>query len=171
MYQEKDAYVKDLERRINDLLKKQGKFINDIKDMKKLKKKLMDEIVTYMDTGTDALGIAKSKRLDRNKNFINELNEKIEFQMDELAEIPYQIKELNEELMIEGVKIFYENLDDGMEELNELTAWIAGMRDELKRKILLKQEIEAKNTLIYTYMHDMLGAQVMEIFDRKNTKK
>lgn len=171
LYQEKDAYVKDLERRINDLLKKQGKFINDIKDMKKLKKKLMDEIVTYMDTGTDALGIAKSKRLERNKNFINELNEKIEFQMDELAEIPYQIKELNEELMIEGVKIFYENLDDGMEELNELTAWIAGMRDELKRKILLKQEIEAKNTLIYTYMHDMLGAQVMEIFDRKNTKK
>jgi len=167
---EKDAFIKDLECRINDLLKKQGKLVNDIKDMKKLKKTLMQEIVTYMDTGTDAIGMAKAKRLDRNKNFIQELNIKIDHAMDELAEIPYQIKELNEVLMMESIKIFYRKLDDGKIELDKVTAWIEGIRDELKGKILIKQDIEAKNTLIYSYMHDMLGSQIMEMFDKQIKK-
>jgi CHASE3 domain sensor protein len=105
---EKTAEIKELEQNVNQLLKKQGKLVNDIKDMKKLKNNLIKDIMVNMDIGNDLIGKAKEKKLDKNKQFINELNEKIKVSMDELAELPYQIKEENEKLMMESINIFYD---------------------------------------------------------------
>lgn len=41
------------------------------------------------------------------------------------------------------------------------------MRVELKKKVLIKQDKELKNTEIYSYMHDLLGPDMIEIFDNK----
>ncbi len=164
--EQKTPLIIDLEQKVNDLLKKQGKLVNDIKDMKKLKGSLLKDIVQNMDVSDDLIGRAKEKKLDQNKQFINELNEKIDTAMDELADIPYQIKEVNEELMAESINSFYESLEDNRSEIIEVTDSIAKMREKLKEKILLKQELEAKNTKIYTYMHDILGAELMELFDK-----
>jgi len=162
---EKTAGIKELEQKVNNLLKKQGKLVNDIKDLKRLKNSLFKDIMVNMDIGTDLLGKAKEKKLDKNKQYINEINEKTNIAMDELADIPYQIKEVNEALMSESVEICYNRLENNKDELKKVSDWIAGIRDELKTKILIKQDLETKNTLIYTYMHDILGAEIMEMFD------
>ena len=52
-------------------------------------------------------------------------------------------------------------------EREELATWIAKMRTELKLKIIRKDYIEDKNREIYTYLHDIFGAQVLEAFDLK----
>jgi hypothetical protein len=168
---QKTANIKDLEQKVNNLLKKQGKLVNDIKDMKKLKNSLIKDIMVNMDIGTDLVGKAKEKKLDKNKQYINEINEKINSAMDELADIPYQIKEVNEQLMAESIDICYERLENNKTELGKVSEWIAGIREELKNKILLKQDMEAKNALIYTYMHDILGAEMMELFDQEHARK
>lgn len=168
---QKSSQMKELEQEVNTLLKKQGKLVNDIKDMKMLKNNLIKDIMDNMDISADAVGKAKEKKLEKNKQYINELNEKIEASMDELSDIPYQIKEVNEELMAESINGFYENLETNKEELKEVAAWIIGIREELKRKILLKQDLEEKNTKIYSYMHDILGAELMEVFDKEFGKK
>lgn len=165
----KTAAIRDLEQRVNNLLKKQGKLVNDIKDMKRLKSNLLKDIVDNMDIGKHPAGKAKEKKLDQNKQFVNELNEKINQSMDELAEIPYQIKLVNEELLAESIQVFYSELEENKIEIKEVTDWIAGIREELKNKILIKQDLETKNSLIYTYMHDILGAEIMELFDREHT--
>ncbi len=167
----KTPEIKDLENKINNLLKQQGKMVHDIKDMKKLKSNLLNDIVDNMDIGEDAVGKAKGKRLDKNKQYINELNVKIDLAMDELADIPYRIKELNEELLIQSFECFYEHLEDNILELQEVAEWIAKIRDELKVKILLKQDLETKNSKIYSYMHDILGGELMELFDKENNKQ
>ena len=41
------------------------------------------------------------------------------------------------------------------------------MRIELKKKVIRKQEKERKNQALYSYMHDIFGADVIEIFDMK----
>ena len=41
------------------------------------------------------------------------------------------------------------------------------MRIELKKNIVRKQEKEIKNHELYSYMHDVFGADVVEIFDIK----
>lgn len=163
---QKNVEIKDLEQKVNNLLKKQGKLVNDIKDMKKLKNNLMKEIMDNMDISTDFAGKEKDKKLSKNKQFINELNSKIEKSMDELGDIPYQIKEVNEQLMSESINTFYDLLDKNKLELKEVADWINGIREELKRKILIKQDLETKNTQIYTYMHDILGPEMMEKFDK-----
>ncbi len=163
----KTSAIRDLEQKVNNLLKKQGKLVNDIKDMKRLKSSLLKDIVDNMDIGKDLIGKAKEKKLDKNKQYVNELNEKIEASMDELADIPYQIKLVNEELLAESISVFYHQLEDNIEEIKEVTDWIANIREELKNRILIKQDLEAKNSLIYTYMHDILGAEIMELFDRE----
>ena len=39
------------------------------------------------------------------------------------------------------------------------------MRKELKENVVKKQEMEITNVEIYTYMHDILGPEVIETFD------
>lgn len=167
----KTPAIKELEQKVNQLLKRQGKLVHDIKDMKRLKSSLLKDIVDNMEIKKDLSGKAKEKKLDKNKQYVNELNEKIEQATEELADIPYQIKLVNEELLAESIQIFYYELEENKDEINEVTQWIAGIREELKHKILIKQDLEAKNSLIYTYMHDILGAEIMELFDREQNKK
>lgn len=168
---QKTQEMKELEQQVNNLLKKQGKLVNDIKDMKKLKNSLLNEIMENMNVGYDAVGKAKEKKLDKNKQFVNELNVKIDAAMEELAEIPYQIKEVNEELMTESINCFYTCIESNKVELKEVAVWINDMREELKRKILIKQELETSNSKIYTYMHDILGPELMELFDKEHNTK
>ena len=165
--EEKTTAIRELEQTLNNLLKRQGKLGNDIKDMKMLKNDLLKDIVVNMDIGDDLLGRAKEKKLDKNKQFINELNQKINLAMEELSEIPYQIKEVNGDLVLESVNICYSKLKDNREDIKEISDWIAGIREELKKKILIKQDMEIKNNQIYTYMHDLLGAELMEGFDKE----
>lgn len=168
---QKTGEIKELEQKVNNLLKKQGKLVNDIKDMKKLKNSLLKDIVSNMDISADVVGKEKDKKLGKNKQYITEINEKIETAMDELADIPYQIKEVNEQLLVATIHIFYESLKKNKEDLNEVAAWINGIREELKHKILLKHDLEEKNSRIYTYMHDILGAELMERFDSEHNDK
>ncbi len=168
---EKTAQIKELEKRVNNLLKKQGRLGSDIKDMKKLKNQLMNDIVVNMDIGPDPIDKTKEKKLDQNKQFINELNERITNSMDELSELPYQIKEENEKLMLESVNILYDRMTSNKAEIKEIAAWIAGMREDLKNKILEKQDLATKNNLIYAYMHDLLGADLINEFDKEYPDK
>jgi len=167
---DKPEEIKELEQKVNNLLKKQGKLVNDIKDMKKLKNSLIKDIMVNMDIGTDLIGKAKEKKLDKNKQYINELNGKINISMDELSEIPYQIKEANEELLVESMNICYDRIANNKEEIKKIAEWIAEIRDALKTKILIKQDMESKNSLIYTYMHDLLGPELMEGLDKERNK-
>lgn len=168
--EQKTTEIKELEQEVNDLLKKQGKLVNDIKDMKRLKNSLLKDIMDNMDTGRDVAGL-KGKKLDKNKQYIKELNVKIDNAMEELAELPYKIKLVNEELMGESITVFYSALEENRQEIKDVTQWITGIREELKRKILVKQDLETKNSMIYTYMHDILGPEMMEHFDKEHNVK
>lgn len=164
----KSSRIKELEQKVNQLLKKQGKMVNDIKDMKKLKKSLLSDIVTNMETANDLHSKSREKRVERNKRFIYELNNKIDRSSERLSELPYKIKEANEELLLESLKNCYERLNNNHKELENISKWIKKTRDELKTKILAKNDIEADINKIYTYMHDVLGSDIIEIFDLKH---
>lgn len=163
----KSFHIKELEQKVNRLLKDQGKMVNDIKDMKKLKKSLVSDIVVNMDIKNDLLGKSKEKKLDQNKRYINELNEKIDKTSDRLSELPYKIKEANEELVLESIQSCYERIHDNQDKLDDISEWIKKTREELKHKILEKHDMETANNLMYSYMHDILGSEVIDFFDMK----
>jgi hypothetical protein len=135
--------------------------------MKNLKTKLMQEIIAHMDVNDTEAGKLKAKKLDRNQKLIKELSEKLNKAEDELIKLPYQIKAVNEQLIIESAKVCYERLDRNNEKTAEISRWVAKVRDELKDKILEKQDMELKSTAIYSYMHDMLGPELLQDLDEE----
>ena len=152
---EKTAGIKELEHKLNELLRKQGKLVNEVKELKQLKKKLMDEIVANMNIDDSPIGKAKEKKLEKNKKYILEINEKIDKEMEELSELPYRIKEVNEELLIESFSICYNRIQKQMDKIKEVSDWITKTRMDLKEKILMKQDLETQNELMYSYMHQV----------------
>lgn len=164
--------IKKLENQLNELVKKQGKYTTESKDIKKLKAKLMKEIVSLMDEiGEEKRNKKLEKKLDENTRLINECNEKLQNYNDELLELPAQIKKVNYELMLETMELCYGALQENGKEIKEIGAWIKNIRMELKKKVIRKQEKERESQRLYSYMHDIFGAEVIEIFDMEYLKK
>lgn len=161
---EKTKEIINLENNLNNLIKRQGQLNNDIKDLKKLKIGLMDGIVHNMDGTMDEDSIM-AKKLDEQQRLIKEINEKLNIYQDELLDIPALLKEANEKLMVASMELCYHKLYDNSTEISNIEAWIKELRVELKRKILIKQDKEIKNQQMYSYMHDIFGPEVIDIFD------
>ena len=95
---EKPTEIQNLEDRVNELLKRQGFLVNDLKDLKKTKKKLMEGIVAGMGE-REAIRDKKSKNQQR---LLLEIKERIQEESDELMDLPREIKRANEELLAVG---------------------------------------------------------------------
>lgn len=158
-------HMEALSDEINTLLKEQGKANTEIKEIKKLKMKLMQEIVENAEDVSDSS--KQEQKAEENKRLIMECNEKIENYEDELLDLPGQIDDLNKELMLELMDNCYSELKRNEAEIDETAKWITRIRIELKKRLVKKQDMETKNQLIYSYMHDIFGAEVIELFDMK----
>ncbi|MCR4678301.1 MAG: hypothetical protein K5679_06060 [Lachnospiraceae bacterium] len=156
-----------LSEELNELLKKQGKLNNDTKDIKALKKRLMAEIVEQMDALNENPSKALEKKLNDNKRLIEECNEKLEEFGDDIYDIPKQINDVNYKLMLATMEVCYEQIQDNNADIEEISEWVNDMRVELKKKVVIKQQKLKKNQNFYTYMHDIFGADVINIFDLK----
>ena len=164
---ESNAEIEALAKELNDLLMRQGKLNTETKDIKKLKKKLMDDIVQTTGDMERTLDKKTEKKLEDSKRLIEECNEKLEEYADELRLIPNDIEYANKKLMLATMEAFYDYLHDNTEEIEEIEKWVREIRIELKKNLVRKQEKELKNHALYSYMHDIFGAEVIEIFDMK----
>ena len=159
--------IKELEETLNELLKKQGKVNNEIKEIHKLKARLMDEIVTLMPEEGKEPDKQTAKKLEENKRLISECNEKLSDNQDLMLDFPKDIDKVKYELMLETMEVCYERIHDNTAEIDEISEWINRIRIELKKNVIRKQEKEINNQMLYSYMHDIFGADVIEIFDMK----
>jgi hypothetical protein len=154
-----------LEKELNELLKRQGKINTEVKEIHKLKAKLMDEIVTMMPENGMTPDKKTAHKLEENKRLINECNEKLEAYQEELFDIPKDIDKVNYELMLQTMEVCYDKIHENTKEIDEIAQWINQIRIELKKNVIRKQEKEINNQMLYSYMHDIFGADVIEIFD------
>ena len=164
----KTEEIKALESQINGLMATEARLNMRLKELKKLKSQLLNNIVQSMDDSKegDALAI-REKKQEENKRLIDEANQKIDECEDELADIPFQIRKANEELMLLSMDYFYEKLRVNRTEAAEIDAWINQVRIDLKKNIIRKQNRDINNREIYEYLHDIFGAEVIDIFDIK----
>ncbi|MCM1064890.1 MAG: hypothetical protein NC420_10555 [Eubacterium sp.] len=163
--EEERKAVSEIEDEMNALLKRQGRLNTEKKEIKKLKKKLMGEIVTMVDAAGDHPTSAQTKKIEQHKQKIEESNEKLEEYEDELLDLPKQIDRLNIQLMLATMEFCYEDMQENTERIQEIADWVTKIRIELKKRLIKKQEMEQKNHAIYSYMNDLFGADVMDMFD------
>ncbi|MCM1154652.1 MAG: hypothetical protein NC314_03825 [Roseburia sp.] len=160
--------IQKLENELTTLVKRQGKLNTESKDIRKIKKKLMDEIVHLAD---ERVKDPDNKKLihdmSEHKRLVKECSEKTDAYEEELVQLPRRIDKVNRELMLASMEVCYKKIQENTREIEALDTWIREMRRELKKKAVRKQEKEEMNNQLYTYMHDIFGADVIELFDMK----
>lgn len=159
------AAVKDLEEELNTLLKRQGKLNTESKDIKRLKKKLMNDIVSMVDEMSQTGNKKLENDIEENKRLIAECNEKLESYQEELIDLPREIDRLNVKLMQFTMEYCYDTMQANVTDIEEISQWVTQVRIELKKSLIRKQEMELKNQEIYSYMNDVFGAEMMNLFD------
>ena len=164
---EKTPLIKKLENELKELLKRQGKVNTDRKDIRVVRDKLTQSV---LETAEDT-SIPENKRLKKqaaSQRLIVEARQKQDNLELELDELPDKIKEANSALIFESVRVCYQRINQNKQDIDMLEQWIEQMREKLKERVVLKQDKEIMNEEIYTYLHGMLGAGVMEAFDEKS---
>lgn len=159
--------VKKLEDELNNLLKRQGKLTTETKEIKKLKKQLMGEIIPLMDEAEKSGRGNSYEKVEQNTRLIEECNAKLAEYQDELLDLPREIDRVNMSLMLLTMELCYDAMQSNTEEIQKIAQWVSQMRIELKKQLVLKQEMEQKNYAIYSYMHDIFGADVVNLFEMK----
>ncbi|MCR4831571.1 MAG: hypothetical protein K5883_08990 [Pseudobutyrivibrio sp.] len=160
----KPEEVKSLEAKENELLKREAELKQELKDLKKVKENLMSSVMSNMEGTSDLV----SKKLDDDKRLLEECNERIAQDEDELLEVPKQTEEVNRELMLATMDFCYGKLRTNSSEAEEITSWIKDVRVQLKKNVIRKHNREINNKEIYSYMHDVFGMEVLNLFDMQN---
>ena len=167
---EPDRNIKRLEKELNELIKKQSKAKSEADKVRALKKKLMKEIVDNAESSSSGHNEKAQKKAEENTRLINDCNEKLDGYREEMRSLPEKIDKVNTELMLRTMEICYDRIKRNEKEIEETTEWVKTIRIELKKRLIRKQEQEQMNQALYSYMHDIFGAEVIELFDMKYKK-
>ena len=161
------AEVQRGEVKLNELIKRQGKLNTESKAIRKVKKKLMTEIMEMADLSGGNPDAATEKKMEDNRRLINECNERLEDYARELRLLPEEIAQINHKLMLITMDICYQKIAENTREIDKIEEWVKDIRIEMKKKLIRKAENEQEVFSLYSYMHDIFGAEVIEIFDLK----
>ncbi len=160
--------IEKLADELNTLVERDGKIRMETKKIKKLKKTLLSEIVPLRDQANKAGNSpAIEKEISERTRLINECNDKLDSHEDELLDLSRSIYDVDYKLMIETMKVCYETLHENTEYIKGLDEWISKVRVELKKNIIKLQEAEMENYNLYSYMHQIFGPDVIDLFDMK----
>ena len=162
----KPKEVQELESQLKEILERQGRLTQELKDLKKVKSSLMQNIVEHMDAEEDKE--THSRQMDENKRLIEEVKEKIAANEDALLEIPKEIQTCNDADDGDHDLLLVSSAHQLQKEAEEIAEWIKKVRVELKKNIIRKQNREINNKEIYAYMHDIFGKDIINLFDVQN---
>lgn len=164
---QKSTQVKQLERKLTELLKQQGRLNNDNKKMQGQKKLLLSNIFSNMSNDSEAGEHMKGMQ----KDMVEQINAKVVENEDSLALLPVQIKRVNEELLLETLHCVYEQVDINRERIAVLDGYIENIRADLSRKLLEKQNREEYNHEIFSSLKDLVGMRPIDMYEETRKKK
>lgn len=160
--------IEALADELNALVERDGRIRTETKKIKKLKKTLLSEIVPLRDKANKSGGSAAiEKEISERTRLIGDCNERLDSHQDELLDLSKKIYDVDYKLMIETMKVCYETLHENTEYINGLDQWISQVRVELKKNVIRLQEAEMENYNLYSYMHQIFGPEVIDLFDMR----
>ena len=161
--------IESLADELNALVDRDAKIRTETKKIKKLMKSLLSEIVPLRVKANKYTSnkAAIEKEISERTRLINECNDKLDGHNDELMDLSRQIYDVDYKLMIETMNACYETLHSNTEYIKGLDEWISKVRVELKKNVIYLQEAEMENYNLYSYMHQIFGPEVIDLFDLK----
>lgn len=161
----KPRQIKLLEDKLNNLIKEQGQCNNDLKEYTLLKKKILQDIIEKMPEAFENEDNNSLKSMDKNRNYIEEINHKLEVLENKAISFPKKIEEVNTKLLQLSMSVLYKRMNKKKAILLNMDREIIELRDRLKELIVDRNENKEEYDLLYAYMHDMVGPNIIEKFD------
>ena len=165
---EKPSRIKRAEEKVNKLLAKQGKVNDDIKELTALKQKLMDNVMQNMQ-GSEAENrdTLPERRLKADSRLIDDVNKKLDDAKNLNATLPKKLEEANKTLMLETMQFCYHTMQDNGKVIKEIAEWLEKTREQAKINAMEKANRESVNKQLYSYLLNIFGANIINIFDLK----
>ena len=160
---DKSAKIAKLEKKVNEVMKNRGRINTDKADLKKVKKKLMQEIVMNMDSPENSRA---TKKVLKSKELIEEINDKLILLEDEELDIPDKLDEVNAELALESMSEIFDKYEENNEDLEALQEWINDTRIELKKRVLLLEKKKEENEKMDKYLSDLLDGDIIREYKK-----
>ncbi len=157
--------LKVLEDEVNELLKRQGKVNTEVKQIRVLKKKLMDEIVEATASFQESQDTADEKKIEENKRLVDECNEKLEAMNDDLLDIPRELEIANRKLMLATLETAYERFHENSRRMSEIDLWLNDFRAQLRERIVERQKGEVDNYFMYLFMSEYFHDKTKDLFE------
>ena len=157
----KSAEIKMLEKKLTSLMKEEARLTGNNKTMKAEKKMLMGQIIRRMNDSDEQSNLHKQKQRDK----IEDINMQVMENEDELTLLPRQIQHVNEELLLETLRLVYNQIDENRIQMKRLEDEIAELRQELSQKILEKQSCETYNQGIFGNLKEIVGKEAVILYD------
>lgn len=160
---DKPSNIAKFEKQLNDIIKRQGGITNDRKDLKRIKKQLMQEIVENMDSPEDSRA---DKKVKKSKELIDDINDKLILLEDEELDIPDNMAEINAQLILESMDEILDSYEENEEDIEVLESWINETRIELKKRVLLLQKKKEENAMMEKYLLDMVDSDIIRDYKK-----
>lgn len=161
--EDKSAKIAKLEKKVNDLMKSRGRINTDRADLKKVKKRLMQEIMQNMNSPENSRA---DKKVRKSKELIEEINDKLVLLEDEELDMPTKLEEANAELALESMKEMLDKYDENLEDIEDLEEWIEETRNELKRRVVLLEIKKEENDKMDKYLSDIIDGDIIRDYKK-----
>lgn len=163
----KPKHIADLEKKLTKLLAEQGQLTNDFREYSLLKKKMMADIMENMKDAFEDEDNHAINEMTKSKKYIHDIKVKIEKMEERMVSLPNDIEAVNKELLTYTMQNCYMRMFHNKNELEELEVWIERVRQELKDKLVRQTEAKEEYDKLYSYMHDLVGYEIIEMYDKK----
>ena len=161
--EDKSSKIAKLEKKVNEALKSRGRITTDRKDLIKLKKQLMNEIVRNMNSPENSRA---DKKIRKSKELIEEINNKLILLEDEELDLPGKFEEANAELSLESMKEIFDKYEENQEDIETLEEWIEETREELKKRVALLHQKKEDNERMDKYLSHLIDSDIIRQYKK-----
>lgn len=156
--------------KLEELLSKEKKLEEELKEAEKKKKMLMNKILHLSNELNENSNNPAIDMLAKAQKEILSINTRIPQILEELEEIPFAIDSQNTELLKETIKRTYELINESKREADITLDEINKIRENLGNLIKKKVDLEERVNKLYSYLHGIMGASEMEKLDESLLK-
>ncbi len=159
----KTPEIKRAEQELREAFKYQARLTSDMENAEHKKKQLMDRIIRFMNVAQ--INESEAKKQEKSQEYIKDINEQLSGMEIEYENMPERIRELNEELLVESLRVCYRRMKDNKEQLVMQKQLVQEARDLLQERRERQKELRKENESIFSFMHRVFGSRIIEVFD------
>ena len=167
---ETNEIVKDLEKRLLDLLKETSHLTERLKELDRNKKNHLHEIITLTTEAYEKNNTVAKERINELQEMVLNINKELQETEKTLNGLPEELETTNITLLEETVNSCYEKMMVGNERLSVINPQVENLREQLKTLVGEKAVLEEEVSKSYTLLHSLVGKEIIELIDKEQSR-